>query len=73
MNLRNKMNISVTILDQDRRLFESGSGSKGIDPVFLLVRQNNKAHNEYDKDLHYQNSITKPKISFQMIPKNKNP
>ena len=55
MNLRNKMNIYVTILDQDRRLFESGSGSKGIDPVFLLVRQNNKAHNVHDKGLHYQN------------------
>ena len=43
-------NISVTILIQDRQLFEPGSGSKGIDPVFLLFL---KAHNVHDKDLHY--------------------
>ena len=48
--------------EQDRRLFELVSGSKGIDPVILLFFKDNKAHNVHDKDVHYQNSITKPHI-----------
>ena len=39
---------------------DPGSGSKGVDPVFLLFFKDNKAHNVHDKDVHYQNSITKP-------------
>ena len=39
---------------------DPGSGSKGVDPVFLLFFKDNKAHNVvHDKDVHYQNPITK--------------
>ena len=38
---------------------DPGSGSKGIDPVFLLFLHN-KAHTVHDKDVHYQNLVTKP-------------
>ena len=77
-------NISITILIQDRRLFEPESGSKGIDPVFLLFLQRYVIRyimymiktyiiKIQSRNLTHDNRLlTVQKMSFQMILKNKN-
>ena len=47
--------------EKDRQLFELGSGSNGIDPIFFFFFKYSKAQILHDEDVvHHQNSITKP-------------
>ena len=69
--------------EQERQLFEPGSGSKGIDPVLLLFLQIRHIMYYMIKTyiikiqsrnlIHDHRLLAAPKISFQMIAKNKDP